>query len=149
MVRFTVAVFDDVAWAPSLLQMLACADVRLQPCGGAVERHTPAGVLAELRCCRADVALWDLSPAISGYCQSLERLLDAHVFDGCGLVVSSTGSARVREYFGSRCAEMTIVDKPYTASTLLEALTHAAVRSHPRVHRAPRWSATGREHRER
>ncbi|HTV00219.1 MAG TPA: hypothetical protein VMF13_06770 [Luteitalea sp.] len=119
----TAVVFDETAAdALATAQALSAAGFDTQVAESPPSTQTSSTVAAILGTPHADVAVWNVSPALSAYCAHLEQLLDRHSFHGVKLIVVTTNAPKVREYFGARCSGMEVLQKPVSTAVLLKAV---------------------------
>jgi DNA-binding NtrC family response regulator len=118
-----VAVFDDSSDQQELLRLtLQLAGMRLHLCGPSLLAMSDDMVRTALAEANADVVIWDVSPVFTYQCKALESLLRSRAFGGCGVVVTTSHAARVREFLGPLCSDMPILEKPYELDRLVAAV---------------------------
>lgn len=122
-----VAVFDDSADQRELLRLtLQLAGMRLQLCGPSPLAVSDDVVRAALAEADADVVIWDVSPVFTYQCNALQALLQHGTFGSCGLVVTTSHAARVREFLGPLCDTLPLLEKPYELDRLVAAVRAVA-----------------------
>lgn len=117
-----IAVFDDLSSLSDEMKYLQDLHTRVIHHHDGAQSATATVIRAGLLADAVDVVVWDVSPAISLYCDRLERLLDKQAFGGCGLIVTTTHAPRIRDYFGPRCREMTLLQRPFSTRQIDAAL---------------------------
>jgi hypothetical protein len=128
--RLVMAVFDELSSLSGALQPLHDQHTRLIHHQGGTQSDAASTIRASLEADQMDVVVWDVSPALSLYCDRLEGMLDRQAFAGCALIVTTTHAARLHEYFGMRCREMTLLQRPFSTQQI-----DAAIGSAPRLPR--------------
>src|SRR5690349_3303496 len=88
-----VAVFDDLSIVFDVLQLLRDPRPTLVHHREGAQSEAAPLIRARLEADAVDVVVWDVSPALSLYCDRLERMLDRQAFAGCALIVTTTHAA--------------------------------------------------------
>jgi DNA-binding NtrC family response regulator len=131
---FVVAVFDDSSDQRELLRLtMQLAGMRLHVCGPSLLAVSDDMVRNALAEAHADVVIWDVSPVFTYQCKTLEALLRSGAFGNCGVVVTTSHAARVREFLGPLCGDMPILEKPYELDHLVAAVNSAGRSAHDKA----------------